>query len=69
MQVFIYRKITLQVLGVIGPIIRSTKNCNHSFWFRSLPGYHDLYQKLRLQFYVFLMMGAKTPEICRVILR
>jgi len=30
---------------------------------------HDLYQRLRLQFLVLLMMGAVTPETCRVILQ
>ena len=30
MQVFIYCKITLHVLGVTAPTIRSTKNCNRS---------------------------------------
>ena len=36
---------------------------------RLLLRYYDLYQKLRLQFYVLLMMGAMTPETCRVILQ
>jgi len=30
--------------------------------------YYDLYRRLRLQFLVLLMMGAVTPETCRVIL-
>jgi len=30
MQIFIYCKVTLHVSGVTAPIIRSTKNCNHS---------------------------------------
>jgi len=30
MQIFIYCKVTLHVSGVTTPIIRSTKNCNHS---------------------------------------
>jgi hypothetical protein len=30
---------------------------------------YDLYQRLRLQFIVLLMMGAVTPETCRVILQ
>ena len=29
--------------------------------------WHDLYQKLRLQFYVLLMMGAMTPETCNFV--
>ena len=28
--------------------------------------YYDLYRRLRLQFLVLLMMGAVTPETCRV---
>ena len=35
MQVFIYCTITLHVSGVIAPIIRSTKNHNWNFWYRS----------------------------------
>jgi len=31
--------------------------------------YYDLYRRLRLQFLVLLMMGAVTPETCRVILQ
>ena len=42
----------------IVPIIRSTKNCNRSLWYRSLHHYYDLYQRLRLQFLVLLMMGT-----------
>ena len=42
----------------IAPIIRSTSNCNSSFWYRSLPWYYELYQKLLLQFDVLLIMGA-----------
>ena len=30
--------------------------------------YYDLYRRLRLQFLVLLMMGAVTPETCRVTL-
>jgi len=30
--------------------------------------YNDLYRRLRLQFLVLLMMGAVTPETCRVTL-
>ena len=35
MQIFIYCKVTLHVSGVTAPIIRSTKNCNRSLWYRS----------------------------------
>jgi hypothetical protein len=43
----------------IAHIIRSTQNCNCSLWYRSLLCcYCDLYQRLQLQFYVLLMMGA-----------
>jgi len=31
--------------------------------------YYDLYRRLRLQFLVLLMMGAVTPETCRVALK
>ena len=31
--------------------------------------YYDLYQRLQLQFYVLLMIGAMEPETCRVILQ
>ena len=34
-----------------------------------LDRYYDLYRRLRLQFLVLLMMGAVTPETCRVILQ
>jgi len=35
MQLFIYCKVTLHVLGVTAPIIRSTKNCNRNLRYRS----------------------------------
>jgi len=35
MQIFIYCKATLHVSGVTEPIIRTTKNCNRSLWYRS----------------------------------
>jgi len=54
MQICIYCKVTLHVSGVTAPIIRSTKNCNHN---------------LRLQVLILLMMGAVTPETCRVTLQ
>ena len=44
MQVFIYCKSNTALLGHFGG--------------RLLHIYYDLYQKQRLQFYVFLMMGA-----------
>ena len=31
--------------------------------------YYDLYRRLRLQFLVWLMMGAVTPETCRIALQ
>jgi len=31
--------------------------------------YYDLYRRLRLQFIVLLMIGAVTPETCRVTLQ
>jgi len=65
MQIFIYCKATLHVLGVTAPIIRSTKNCNRSLRYRS----YYWYRRLRLQFLVLLMMGAVTPETCRVALQ
>jgi len=40
----------------MAPIIRSTLNCNCSFWYRYT--WHDVYRKLQLQFNVLLMMGA-----------
>jgi len=60
MQIFIYCKVTINVSGVTAPIIRNTKNCNRSLY---------LYRRLRLQFLVFLMMGAVTPETCIVALQ
>ena len=33
---------------------------------KQLYQYYDLYRRLRLQFLVLLMMGAVTPETCRV---
>jgi hypothetical protein len=54
-------KVTLHVSRVTAPIIRSAKNCNRSLRYR--------HQRLRLQFLVLLMMGAVTPETCRVTLQ
>jgi len=36
---------------------------------KQLYQYYDLYRSLRLQFLVLLMMGAVTPETCRVTLQ
>ena len=69
MQTFIYCKTTLHVSGVTAPIIRSTKNCNPNAprWREvAVCQYYELYRRLRLQFLVLLMMGAVTPETCRV---
>jgi len=83
MQIFIYCKVTLHVSGVTAPIIRSTKICNRSLRYNYFPPtWPDraklegssctsiiLYRRLRLQFLVLLMMGAVTPETCRVTLQ
>ena len=37
MQIFIQCKVTLHVLGVTAPIIRSTKNCNRSLRYSYFP--------------------------------
>jgi len=65
MQIFIHCKTTLHVSGVTVPIIRSIKNSNRSLRYRS----YYLYRRLRLQFLIPLMMGAVTPETCRVVLQ
>jgi len=67
MQIFIYCKATLRVSGVTAPIIRSIKNCNRCIRYRSYTYY--LYLMLRVQFLILLMMGALTPETCRVVLQ
>ena len=36
---------------------------------KQLHQYYDLYWRLRLQFLVLLVMGAVTPETCRVALQ
>ena len=36
---------------------------------KQLYRYYDLYRRLQLQFLVLLMMGAVTPETCRVTLQ
>ena len=63
--VFIYCKATLHVSGVTAPIIRSIKNCTRNLQYRS----YYLYRRLRVQFLILLMMGAVTPETCRVVLQ
>ena len=65
MQIFIYCKATLHDSGVTAPIIRSTKNGKRCLRYE----WYDLYRRLRLQFLVFLMKGAVTPETCRVALQ
>jgi hypothetical protein len=58
MQVFIYCEIALYVSGV--------QRIHHQAFGhvggRLLQRYYDLYQKLQLQFYVHLMMGAKDTR-------
>jgi len=58
-------QITLHVSGVTEPIIRSIKNCTRSLRYK----WYDLYRRLRVQFLILLMMGAVTPETCRVVLQ
>jgi len=36
---------------------------------KKLYQYYDLYRRLRFQFLVLLMMGAVTPETCRMTLQ
>jgi len=47
--------------------------CNANLLQRGLIGTglcdHDLYRRLRVQFLILLMMGAVTPETCRVVLQ
>ena len=80
MQIFIYCKITLHVSGVTAPIIRSIKNCIRSPRYRSYylyryspPTWSDRdcvpYRGLQEQFLILLMMGAVTPETCRIVLQ
>jgi len=83
MQIFIHCKTTLHVSGVTAPIIRCIKNCTRSLRYRSYYLYrysppalegssgteYDLYRRLWVQFLILLMMGAVTPETCRVVLQ
>ena len=74
MQIFIYCKVTVHVSGVTAPIIRSIKNCTRSLRYRSYYLYcyspHSWSERrLRVQFLILLMMGAVTPETCRVVLQ
>jgi len=55
MQLEDSREITLHLTsGLIGPRWREV----------AVP--YELYRRLRLQFLILLMMGAVTPETCRV---
>jgi len=58
-------KLLYMFWGVTAPIIRSIKNCTRSLRYRS----YYLYWKLRVQFLILLMMGAVTPETCRIALQ
>jgi len=82
MQTFIHCKTTVHVSGVTAPIIRSIKYCNRSLQYRSYylyrysPPWSDRDAvpirpcwRLRLQYLTLLMMGAVTPETCRVVLQ
>ena len=85
MQMFSHCKTTLHVSGVTAPIFRSIKNCTSgtghtgsmcvgvTLWY-SCGGVVSVcrlkhYTVLQLQFLILLMMGAVTPEICRVVLQ
>ena len=84
MQIFIHCKITLHVSGVTAPIIRSNKNCNRSLRCSYFPPTWPDQATLEgsrctsimtctggydYSFLVLLMMGAVTPETCRVTLQ
>jgi len=62
MHIFIHCKTTLHVSGVTAPIIRSIRNSTLSFRY----GSYYLYRRLRVQFLILVMLGAVTPETCRV---
>jgi len=53
MQIFIHCKTTVHVSGIIAPIIRSIKTVP------AAPG----------TVLILLMMGAVTPETCRIVLQ
>ena len=62
MQIFIHCKTTLHVSGV---------TYTYCLFIRVNPCIlqYDLYQRLRVQFLILLMMGAVTPETCRLVLQ
>ena len=63
MQIFIYCKTTLHVSGV------TAQSRSDHVGGKQLHQYYDLYRRLRVQFLILLMMGAVTPETCRVVLQ
>ena len=85
MQIFIYCKATLHVSGVTAPIIRNIKNCTRSLRYRSYNLYRyspptcsdrDWFVRVYRTVpeaagtdLILLMMGAVTPETCRVALQ
>ena len=80
MQIFIHCKTTLHVSGVTDPSSGVLKTvpaasgtghttCTATPLQRGLIGTasgSDLYRRLRVQFLILLIMGAVTPETCRV---
>ena len=60
MQIFIYCKVTLHVSGVTAPIIRNTKNCNHSLRYRSYCKIQGLTGKAKIP----PQTHKKTPWFC-----
>ena len=70
MQIFIYCKVTLHVSGVTAPIIRSAKTGNAASGTGHITGTATSLQRPdQPTFLVLLMMGAVTPETCRVALQ
>ena len=49
---------------VPSPIIRNTNNCIYSIWYWSIVAATvvDQYQMLKIQLFVFLMMGEETTR-------